>query len=159
MKYHDVMTPPGMMRVLYSDEHVHGIYFDEQKYWPDFSVHQADASHPLAQRVERQLTDYFTGKARTFDLPLAPRGTPFQRTVWQALCAIPAGETCSYMAVATRLGNPRGVRAVAQAIGRNPWSVVVPCHRVVGSSGKLTGYAGGIERKAWLLAHEQSELF
>ncbi|MBW7982115.1 methylated-DNA-[protein]-cysteine S-methyltransferase [Enterobacillus tribolii] len=155
MNYHDVMTPQGLLRVLFDEENVHGIYFEGQKYWPDFSGHHPSPSHPLAQRAEQQLREYFDGGRSDFDLPLAVRGTPFQQSVWRALLTIPAGETCSYMALAVGLGNPRGVRAVAQAIGRNPWSVVVPCHRVIGSSGSLTGYAGGVNRKAWLLEHER----
>ncbi len=154
MNYGHFATPQGEMFVLFDEESVHGIYFDGQKYLPDFSLHQELKNHPLLDSVKPQLVAYFSGQSDCFDFPLAVRGTPFQRAVWQALREIPCGETCSYMDVAIKVGNPRGVRAVAQAIGHNPWSVVIPCHRVIGTSGKLTGYAGGINRKAWLLKRE-----
>lgn len=154
MNYGHFATPQGEMFVLFDEESVHGIYFDGQKYLPDFSLHQELKNHPLLDSVKPQLVAYFSDQSDCFDFPLAVRGTPFQRAVWQALSEIPCGETCSYMDVAIKVGNPRGVRAVAQAIGHNPWSVVIPCHRVIGTSGKLTGYAGGINRKAWLLKRE-----
>jgi len=105
----------------------------------------------------QQLGEYFTGERRDFELPLrtpSTVGTPFQRRVWEALRAIPYGETISYAELATRLGQPSAVRAVGGAVGRNPWGIVVPCHRVVGSGGTLTGFAGGLARKRWLLEHE-----
>jgi methylated-DNA-[protein]-cysteine S-methyltransferase len=101
-----------------------------------------------------QLDAYFRGDRQSFELPLAPQGTPFQRTVWRALERIPYGTTASYREVATAIGKPEAVRAVGAANGRNPLAIVVPCHRVVGSDGSLTGFAGGIERKAALLALE-----
>jgi methylated-DNA-[protein]-cysteine S-methyltransferase len=101
-----------------------------------------------------QLADYFAGARLAFDLPLAPAGTAFQRRVWDALCAVPYGETSTYGRVARSLGDPQAVRAVGAANGRNPIGIVVPCHRVVGSDGTLTGYAGGLDRKRWLLRHE-----
>ena len=101
-----------------------------------------------------QLEDYFAGRRRTFDLPLAPVGTPFQRRVWEALREIPYGETVSYGVLAARLGQPGAGRAVGLANGQNPISIVIPCHRVIGAGGALTGYGGGLERKRWLLALE-----
>ena len=101
-----------------------------------------------------QLDAYFAGELTTFDLPLAPRGTPFQQRVWAALVEIPFGETISYGSLATRLGRPAAARAVGLANGSNPISIIIPCHRVIGSDGRLTGYGGGIDRKAWLLDHE-----
>jgi methylated-DNA-[protein]-cysteine S-methyltransferase len=101
-----------------------------------------------------QLDAYFSGELREFDLPLAPAGTPWQRAVWAALQEVPYGTTLSYGELAARLGRPSASRAVGAANGRNPISVIVPCHRLIGSSGALTGYAGGLERKAWLLQHE-----
>jgi methylated-DNA-[protein]-cysteine S-methyltransferase len=103
----------------------------------------------------RQLTAYFAGELRVFDLPLAPEGTPFQRRVWQALREIEYGDTISYGELARRIGNPSASRAVGLANGSNPISIVVPCHRVIGANGKLTGYGGGLERKQWLLALER----
>ena len=103
----------------------------------------------------RQLDEYFGGQRTEFDLPLNLVGTPFQRTVWAALTTIVPGETLSYGALAASVGCPKSVRAVGLANGANPISVVVPCHRVIGADGSLTGYGGGIERKRWLLAHEK----
>ena len=106
--------------------------------------------------VRAQLAEYFGGARRTFDVPLAASGTPFQRDVWTALRAIDFGRTISYGELARRIANPRAVRAVGLANGRNPISIVVPCHRVIGANGTLTGYGGGLDRKRWLLAHESS---
>ncbi|HEY1098105.1 MAG TPA: methylated-DNA--[protein]-cysteine S-methyltransferase [Myxococcota bacterium] len=111
-------------------------------------------AHPILALTVAQLRDYFAGERTTFSLPLAPRGTDFQRAVWTALTTIPFGETRSYLQLATQLGNPAATRAVGAANGRNPISIVVPCHRVVGADGSLTGFAGGIEAKAWLLRRE-----
>jgi len=113
-----------------------------------------DDQHPVLMKTERQLGEYFTGKRKTFSVPLDLRGTPFQKNVWEALLAIPFGETRSYGQLATQLGNPRATRAVGAANGRNPISIIVPCHRVIGSSGKLTGFAGGLEAKERLLRLE-----
>jgi methylated-DNA-[protein]-cysteine S-methyltransferase len=106
----------------------------------------------------RQLAAYFAGERTSFDMPLDLHGTEFQRRVWQALLAIPFGETTSYGEIARRIGAPSAVRAVGGAVGRNPISIVVPCHRVVGSNGSLTGFGGGLDRKRWLLSHEGVEL-
>ncbi len=108
---------------------------------------------PLAEAV-RQLDEYFAGRRRDFDLPLRLRGTVFQQRVWRELCEIPYGETWSYGQLARRIDKPNASRAVGLANGRNPISILVPCHRVIGADGSLTGYGGGIERKQWLLAHE-----
>jgi methylated-DNA-[protein]-cysteine S-methyltransferase len=104
--------------------------------------------------ASRQLQAYFAGERREFDLPLAPYGSDFQRRVWSALLEIPYGETISYLELARRLGDPRAVRAVGSANGRNPISIIIPCHRVIGADGSLVGYGGGLERKRWLLRHE-----
>ncbi|WOX05073.1 methylated-DNA--[protein]-cysteine S-methyltransferase [Microbulbifer pacificus] len=108
----------------------------------------------LTDLAAAQLQAYFSGERQAFDLPLDAAGTPFQQSVWRALCAIPYGETRNYRELAETIGNPKAVRAVARANGANPLSVVVPCHRVIGSDGTLTGYAGGLEMKARLLALE-----
>ncbi|MCU1306360.1 MAG: ogt [Acidobacteriaceae bacterium] len=105
-------------------------------------------------RVEKQVLEYFTGKRKTFDLALAPEGTPFQQRVWQELLRIPYGETISYGELATRVGNPKASRAVGGANGQNPISLIVPCHRVIGSDLSLTGYGGGLNVKEALLKHE-----
>jgi methylated-DNA-[protein]-cysteine S-methyltransferase len=101
-----------------------------------------------------QLAEYFAGARRTFNLPLALRGTPFQERVWKMLTEIGFGETWSYGELAKRIGNPQASRAVGLANGANPISIIVPCHRVIGANGTLTGYGGGLERKRWLLSHE-----
>jgi methylated-DNA-[protein]-cysteine S-methyltransferase len=111
------------------------------------------AAEPLAATL-RQLAEYFGGTRREFDLPLRPQGTEFQKRVWRELTEIPYGTTWSYGQLAKRIDNPSASRAVGLANGRNPISILVPCHRVIGADGSLTGYGGGLERKRWLLAHE-----
>jgi methylated-DNA-[protein]-cysteine S-methyltransferase len=110
---------------------------------------------PALRPAAEQLAAYFAGELQEFRLSLVLRGTEFQRRVWEALLDIPYGETISYAELARRIGAPSAVRAVGGAVGRNPIAIIVPCHRVVGSSGALTGYGGGLERKRWLLAHER----
>jgi methylated-DNA-[protein]-cysteine S-methyltransferase len=109
---------------------------------------------PLLREAAAQLAAYFAGRLRVFDLPLAPQGTPFRRTVWEALLGVPWGTTASYGDIARRLGRPRAVRAVGAANGANPLPIVIPCHRIVGADGSLTGFAGGLELKARLLELE-----
>lgn len=121
------------------------------------SENGAPGMDPLAEQLARELSEWFAGARRDFDLPLALRGTPFQRSVWEALRAIPYGAVQSYGELAKSLGKPDAVRAVGAANGRNPVSIVVPCHRVIGANGSLTGYAGGLERKRFLLALEQGQ--
>ena len=108
------------------------------------------------EEARDQLRAWFAGRRTTFDLPLRPRGTPFQLSVWRALGEIPYGETSSYRELAVAVGQPSAARAVGAANARNPLSIVVPCHRVIGARGELTGYAGGVERKRWLLEHERA---
>src|SRR5579871_6708164 len=115
-----------------------------------------DGAHPILLTAEKQLGEYFAGKRRQFDLVLDMRGTSFQKDVWEALLAIPFGETRSYGQLAKQLGNPQATRAVGAANGRNPISIIVPCHRVIGASGKLTGFAGGLDTKADLLNLERT---
>lgn len=119
----------------------------------------ASPDEPVLAEAHRQLVEHFAGARTEFDLPLAPPGTPFQRRVWEELRRIPYGTTTTYGAIAAQLGDPRCVRAVGLANGRNPIALIVPCHRVIGSDGRLRGYAGGIERKSRLLALEQASLF
>jgi methylated-DNA-[protein]-cysteine S-methyltransferase len=130
-----------------------GIFMEEHRHGP--AVDPSWVEDPAAFReVTRQLDEYFAGSRASFDLALAPAGTPFQQRVWAELARIPAGTTVTYGELARRAGRPGAARAVGAAVGRNPVSIVVPCHRVVGSDGALTGYAGGIARKAFLLALE-----
>lgn len=117
-----------------------------------------DPQHPVLLEAERQLNAYFRGELRQFTVPLDFTGTEFQKKVWQALVAIPYGETRSYAEIARTIGHPTAVRAVGAANGRNPISIIAPCHRVIGSNGKLTGFAGGLDAKAFLLAVEKPDL-
>ena len=150
-------TPIGALTVVAEDEALRGIYVEDQRHRPpdDRFGPPDDGGSAVLKEAERQLAEYFAGERTTFDLPLAPTGTPFQRRVWDALTAIPYGETVSYGELARRIGQPTASRAVGLANGKNPISIVVPCHRVIGSSGKLVGYGGGLERKQTLLALER----
>lgn len=116
--------------------------------------HQENQECALLLECRQQLDDYFCGRKLEFNLPLNPEGTPFQKKVWAELLKIPKGHTITYQELAIRLGDPKLVRAVGTANGRNPLAVVIPCHRVIGAGNKLTGYAGGLSRKLWLLEHE-----
>ena len=118
------------------------------------NIEAEDNGHPVLVETERQLEEYFAGRRQQFALPLDPSGTAFQREVWRALMTIPFGETRSYAQIARQIGHPGAARAVGAANGRNPLSIVAPCHRVVGSTGALTGFAGGLDVKAHLLAFE-----
>ena len=148
-------SPLGRMLVAATDDGVAGIWFVGQKHGPDSSGWREDPTHPMLQEAIAQLRAYFDGSRTHFTLPLDLRhGTSFQQSVWQALLAIPAGATSTYAELGRRLGRPQAARAVGAAVGRNPVSIVVPCHRVLGTGGALTGYAGGIERKVALLRLE-----
>ena len=133
-----------------------GVWFAGQRHFPRDPHWQELAHDPLLEQAAQQIDSYLAGTRTQFTLPLSLHlGTAFQQSVWQALLGIACGQTLSYAALAQRLGKPRAVRAVAAAVGRNPLSLVVPCHRVLGSDGSLTGYAGGLERKAALLQLER----
>lgn len=146
-------SPLGLIEITASQHGIHSIYFVDSSNAPTHSSLAALAA------CKQQLIDYFAGQRQQFELPLAATGTAFQQQVWAALCTIDYGQTCSYAAIAQQLQNPKAVRAVGAANGRNPLSIVVPCHRVIGANGSLTGYAGGLERKLWLLEHEQNYSF
>jgi methylated-DNA-[protein]-cysteine S-methyltransferase len=134
---------------------LNSLCFDGQKHAPDPSVWPSDPDHPVLQQTVQWLDLYFRGRVRPFDAPLdLSGGSAFQQAVWQALLAIAPGHTCSYGALATALGRPGAARAVGAAVGQNPISLIVPCHRVIGANAQLTGYAGGLDRKAWLLQLE-----
>lgn len=148
-------SPLGTLFAIAAGGALTGIYFDGQRYAPAIPGEwREDPAHAPLAECARQLAEYFEGKRQCFDLPLTPDGTEFQRRVWREIARIPFGATLSYAELAARAGAPGAARAAGAATGRNPLSIVVPCHRVVGSSGSLTGYAGGIERKARLLAIE-----
>jgi methylated-DNA-[protein]-cysteine S-methyltransferase len=149
-----VPSPLGSLRVMARGDELTGIHLPGLPA-PDVP----DRETPVLADAARQLAEYFMGARRVFDLPLATVGTRFQRVVWAALVAIPFGETRSYGALARAIGRPAASRAVGAANGKNPFAIVVPCHRVIGASGELTGYAGGMARKRWLLDHEGHGLF
>jgi methylated-DNA-[protein]-cysteine S-methyltransferase len=122
------------------------------------TMHIENSNHPLLLQLENELLEYFAGQRTIFTLPLNPSGTPFQKSVWQTLCTIAYGETISYASEAKLFGNPKAVRAVANANGRNPISIVIPCHRVIATGGGLGGYSGGIAKKEFLLALEKKRV-
>jgi methylated-DNA-[protein]-cysteine S-methyltransferase len=148
--YSQVDSPIGPLLVTGDGDAVTGLYMDRE---PE-GGRRDDAAFAHARA---QLGAYFAGELARFEIPLAARGTEFQRRVWHALGEIPYGETTTYGELAAAIGRPDACRAVGLANGRNPISIVVPCHRVIGSGGALTGYGGGIERKRWLLAHERGQ--
>lgn len=151
MNYYTVLVSElGPITVQANSEGLLGIWFEQHTTCP-VELGEQNPSYPVLKQAEVELEEYFAGQRKDFTLPLAAKGTEFQRKVWQALCEIPYGEAISYQELANRVGNPKAVRAVGTANGKNPLSIVVPCHRVVGKDGKLTGYAGGVERKLRLL--------
>jgi methylated-DNA-[protein]-cysteine S-methyltransferase len=160
MNYFAVLDSPIDRLLLLSNETaLIGLYMDVPAKAGDVDMSagaQADPSAGVLPLALQQLREYFAGSRRTFDLPLALSGTAFQERVWRALSEIPYGETWSYGQLARHLGNPGASRAVGLANGRNPISIILPCHRVIGADGSLTGYGGGLPRKQWLLAHEAS---
>ncbi|MFO0945031.1 MAG: methylated-DNA--[protein]-cysteine S-methyltransferase [Planctomycetota bacterium] len=150
-----IESPVGPILLVTKGSALAGVYTKEHRRWKRFADIPArwDA---ISKAAAEQLKEYFAGRRESFDLPLAPEGTAFQQRVWQQLQRIPFGERCSYQDIARRLGMPKGARAVGSANARNPISIVIPCHRVVGSKGSLTGYAGGLSTKNWLLEHEEN---
>ena len=158
----DIGTPLGRMRLAAHDTALVGAWFHDQRHAPDpllVARWTPDPQHPVLRLAEQQLGEYFEAQRQAFDLPLdLGLGTAFQGAVWRALCGIGAGRTLSYGALAAQLNAPAAVRAVGAAVGRNPLSIVVPCHRVLGARGELTGYAGGLPRKQALLHLEASAL-
>lgn len=157
----DIESPLGRLRLIAEDEALLAVL------WPEDAVNgyrrvpfaQGVYAHSaVLESAGEQLAQYFAGARRTFDLPYKLVGTDFRRAVWQALTLIPYGETRSYSQISRQLERDKAVRAVGTANGRNPLSIILPCHRVIGADGSLTGFAGGIKAKAWLLAHEQKHL-
>jgi len=146
-------SPLGTLQLRGTATGLTGVFMEDHRHQPAASADAARDPGPF-RAARQQLEEYFAGARRTFDLPLAAAGTDFQREVWRGLAAIPYGVTLSYGELARRLGRDRAVRAVGLANGRNPLSIVVPCHRVIGANGTLTGYGGGLERKRFLLELE-----
>lgn len=153
--YKMVDSPIGRLTLVATDEGLAGILWENDR--PRrvrLNIEAEDKRHPVLIETERQLKEYFAGQRKEFAVKLDLAGTAFQRKVWNALLTIPFGETRSYGQIARQIGNPDAVRAVGAANGRNPVSIIAPCHRVIGSTGKLTGFAGGLDAKAHLLALE-----
>ncbi len=155
LAYKVIDSPVGRLKLVASDTTLVAILWenDRPRRVP-LAEQVVQDEHPVLMQTEQQLREYFSGDRQSFSIPLEMRGTPFQNAVWDALLAIPFGETRSYRQLANQLGVPTATRAVGAANGRNPISIVVPCHRVVGSSGRLTGFAGGLDAKAYLLELE-----
>jgi methylated-DNA-[protein]-cysteine S-methyltransferase len=143
--------PIGALGIAEEEDAITGVFFGRDKTLPGFAAIET----PAIKKTAGQLAEYFDGRRRTFDLPLRPRGTDFQIAVWEALLAIPAGETRSYQDIAVQIGRPKAVRAVGMANNRNPIVIIVPCHRVIGKDGGLTGYGGGLPAKQYLLDLEK----
>jgi methylated-DNA-[protein]-cysteine S-methyltransferase len=153
--YTEHESPLGKILLAATDQGLCGLYFEEHKYFKGSAGWRRDDSHPHLRDAATQLDEYFKGRRTAFDVALDMPGTDFQRAVWKELLALPFGDTTTYRTIAQRIANPKAIRAAGSAIGRNPVSIIVPCHRVVGGSGSLSGYAGGLERKRYLLALEQ----
>jgi methylated-DNA-[protein]-cysteine S-methyltransferase len=158
--YKEMESPVGKLKLVANADALVAILWERER--PNrvkLAMLQLDPQLPILLETERQLKEYFGGTRKEFNLPLEPAGTEFQNKVWRALREIPFGQTRSYLDLAKSIGSAKAVRAVGAANGKNPLSIVVPCHRVVGANGMLTGFAGGLEVKAKLLAHEECHRF
>jgi methylated-DNA-[protein]-cysteine S-methyltransferase len=147
-----INSPIGKLRLEAAGNELTGVRFLAAD--KDLSGAPDSSTLPLLRKTEKQLGEYFNGDRETFDLPLKPAGTEFEQSVWDELKQIPYGTSITYKKLAQRLGDENKIRAVGRANGKNPLPIIIPCHRVIGKNNKLTGYAGGIERKRWLLQHE-----
>jgi methylated-DNA-[protein]-cysteine S-methyltransferase len=157
MKVFVYQSPVGPLSLASNGDALTGLAFATQTH-PCRALHGAEqGDDAILREARRQLAAYFKSDLKTFDLPLAPQGTDFQQRVWNALLKIPFGKTSSYADVAVKIGAPKAMRAVGAANGRNPIAIIVPCHRVIGANGALTGFGGGMERKQFLLALEQGQ--
>lgn len=151
MKYFQTLESPiGPLKITADNQSVLAIEFHQRA--------ERERPNQITKLTAKQLAEYFQGKRKSFNIPLSAAGTEFQKKVWQELENIPFGETRSYLDIAQMVGNTKAVRAVGAANGKNPIPIIVPCHRVIGSNGTLTGFAGGLESKKWLLDHESSQL-
>lgn len=160
MRYYDTFeSPHGQMLLVATGNGISGVYFDGQKYFPRKEEEwRHDGRHAPLRQAKRELREYFAGRRRRFEVALDPEGTPFQRSVWKAISTVGFGETISYGELARRAGHPGSARAAGAATGRNPVGIIVPCHRIMGANGALTGYAGGLQRKRALLGLEGAQL-
>ncbi|WP_151631870.1 methylated-DNA--[protein]-cysteine S-methyltransferase [Noviherbaspirillum aerium] len=151
ISYTEYDSPLGRLLLAASARGISGLYFEEHKYFSGPGDWRRDGAHPHLAEAVRQLEEYFRGERLSFNLPLDASGTPFQQAVWDALRSLRFGTTTTYAAIAERIARPNAIRATGTAIGRNPISIIVPCHRVLGASGGLSGFAGGLPRKRYLL--------
>jgi methylated-DNA-[protein]-cysteine S-methyltransferase len=150
-------SPLGLLTLAAAGHNLVGVWFENQAHFPNLSSFVHAPCHPVMQQAAKQLSEFFAGQRTVFKLPLdLSTGTAFQQEVWQAMLGIACGHTSSYKTISERIGRPSATRAVGAAVGRNPLSIIVPCHRVVASNGALTGYAGGLERKTALLQLESA---
>ena len=155
-----IESPVGALHAVFDEDgRLAELGFRPSRLFESSSLRVDPSTRSSSEALKTQLAEYFAGKRKEFDVELAPRGTPFQICVWEELRRIPYGDTISYAEVARRIGKISAIRAVGSANGANPIPVIIPCHRVIGSNGTLTGYGGGIERKQWLLALEGRRLF
>lgn len=145
-----LQTPPGLLRLRSDEDYIRELYFVSDETF----TQEKDSVSPLIKEALTQLKAYFKSELNNFDLPLSPEGSEFQKTVWEKLQSIPYGHTTSYGKIASQMGDENYTRAVGSANGKNPIAIIIPCHRVIGSNGSLTGYAGGLHRKKWLLDFE-----
>ena len=148
------LSPIGILEISASETHLTHVLFRETQKKPRLHLDETTESSPIIEECIKQFDAYFAGKLKDFDLPLLPQGTDFQRNVWEYLKTIPYGKTISYLAFSRRIGNEKAIRAIGTANGRNPLTIILPCHRVIGSDGSLVGYGGDLWRKEWLLRHE-----
>ena len=145
-------SPIGLLEIFGAENYIKSVFFK------DSDIRKMDIAPPLLKDCVQQIDEYFTKQRTQFNLPLQPEGSPFQQSVWQTLQTIPYGKTACYLDIAKALKNPKAVRAVGAANGKNPISIIIPCHRIIGSKGNMVGYGGGLWRKKWLLQHEQNLL-
>lgn len=158
-QYRWIDSSVGKILLTANDRALMGLHLEAQRYFPKLTeIAEESQRSEVLDLAQTQLAEYFALQRKQFDLPLEPEGTEFQKQIWKLLQKIPFGETISYGTLAKWYGQPNTARAVGTANGRNPISIIIPCHRVVASNGKLTGYAGGLDRKQWLLQHEQTTI-
>lgn len=155
--YRDMPTPLGEMRLVASARGLRGAWFTDQMSLPPADGWALDESDPILEQARRELDQWYAGERRDFDVALDPVGTPFQHEVWRALCTLDFGQLASYGELARVVGRPKGAQAIGGAVGRNPVSIIIPCHRVIGADTSLTGFGGGLPRKQALLKHEGSQ--
>jgi len=149
-------SPIGIILIEYNNDFITALLFKDEKSekQTEIIINETDKNNHLLNKCHQQLDEYFEGTRRAFDFPIKQEGTPFQQKIWAALLEIPYGKTISYLELSKRTGDVKAIRAVGTTNGKNQLSIVVPCHRVIGSKGELTGYGGGLWRKKWLLQHE-----